>query len=194
MTTKVKKELLQYTFILIVMISILPGIGLIQLIFDSMEVRPQRAGVILFFIPTMFLAFLLSEWYKVIIKNDENKISKPEDKPSKSTIASKKKAIAEMSRKRNNLSKNADDSTNISNRIIPISSPAYRDKKNVVVITKKFRGLPSKWQHKEEFQDFTQAEKFAQMVTEKGLINTQHWIDYNQTIYSKNHRNKNNGQ
>ncbi len=70
--------------------------------------------------------------------------------------------------------------------IIPIIGSAYIHEEKVMVKTHQFKGVPNKWVHMNDFPDHNDAKKFAQMVTEKGLINTQHWIDYNLTIYSKN--------
>ena len=62
--------------------------------------------------------------------------------------------------------------------IIPIIGSAYVDKKRVKVRTHKFKGLHNKWMHLDNFPDQDKAIKFAEMVTEKGLVNTKYWIEF----------------
>lgn len=62
--------------------------------------------------------------------------------------------------------------------ILPIENPAYYKANKIIVKTKKFSGVADIWEHINDFSDYVKAEKFAQMVTKKGFINTKYWIEY----------------
>ncbi len=61
-----------------------------------------------------------------------------------------------------------------------ITDSAYLHNNKIIVKTKKIKGIPNTWEHKNDFLDRIKAEKFVQLVNEKGLIDTKYWIEHNE--------------
>ncbi len=138
------------------MISFAFNMYFLDSIVNSMGVTPRGAGVIILFYPTAIIAFVLTGFYTMIF-DDKTDLERLEIKVKEMEIKKKRK-----------------DKNKV--KVIPIEGSTYILGDNVIAKTRDSNAALTIWKHVNNFSDKVKAEKFSEMVTSKGLIDTKYWI------------------